>query len=230
MPMNEEEKRLTKMLEDVFATQESEIYCDAASTQMIQSAQMQLSDEKSQQRFPELWHHFRVCSDCQEEYRMMHDMIHLEETGQLEYPQVIPPVPDRQHSPRWSLQDAISRIFPGFPPSLASALARGEDLGVEPAEIALEDQVRLELDVGIHETNQDLRDLFGNVLTDNERLEARLEGTPIWLQLEADGPIIQEEALDEFGDFSFTGIAPGQYALRLQITGKMFIVSDINVP
>ena len=107
--MKEEEKRLIKMLQDVFATEEDEIQCDAASIQMIQSAEAQLSDEASQKRFPELWRHFRVCSDCRREYRMLNDMIHLEETGQLE------------------------------------------------------------LDVGIHEANGDLRDLFGSILIDDEQ-------------------------------------------------------------
>lgn len=230
--MNSEEQRLINMLQDVFATQENEIQCEAASTQMIQSAQAQLSDEVSQQRFPQLWQHFRVCSDCQREYRMMQDMIHLEETGQLEYPQSVPPVPTRNQSPRWSLKDVISRIFPGFSPTLApdptrsNAVTSGEELNFEPVEISLDDQLSLEFSVDVSSTDSQLRNLYGIVDKDGETFE----GSPVWLHEGNDGPVVQETALDMFGDFSLMSITPGQYALRLKIERKTYVVLNIALP
>ena len=229
--MDKKEKRLINLLQDVYATQESEIQCDAASTQMIQSAQRQLTDKASQQQFPELWHHFTVCSDCWHEYKMLFDMIHLEETDQLELPQTIPPLPDRNNSPRWSMQEVITRIFPGFSPNLAVNPVRswGEQ-DFRPVEVTLDDQFSLELSIGIHEANAELRDLSGYVHTDDEQQEVKLEGISIWLLAGDEGPVIQEETLDDLSEFVFFGIAPGQYALRFQMAKNDFVVSAINVP
>lgn len=226
--MTNEKKRLVRMVHDIFTTQEDEIQCDAASTQMVLATEAKLSEEESQKRFPQLWRHFRVCSDCLHEYRMLQDMIHLEETGQLDYPEVVPPVPKRNQPADWSppnVIDVISRIFPGFSPSLVPALTRGDAIDIEPVEMDMDDQVRLALSVDIHEAEPDLRDLFGTIVKEDESLA----GSPVQLQLEKEGPVIQETALDESGDFYFSAMKTGQYTLRFQVGEQVYTVSNIDL-
>lgn len=230
--MNTEIDKLTHLVQDIFATRDDEIQCTQARTQMTRAAQALLSDDDARREYPAMWYHFRFCQDCAEEYKMLRELMALETTGQLDYPLDVPPSPDGGKKTIWSLtKEAITAFFPGFAPTLAEALTRGQELGVEPAVIELaHGRLTVMVDVGQHETDPALRNLFINATTLDDRLQTNLDGSLIWLQLGDLGPAIQEQVLDSFGDVAFRNVSPGQYTIRLQVAGEEYGILGVDIP
>lgn len=81
--MSNKQDPLTHLVEDVFATRDNEIQCDEAQILMARCADALLNEEASRQQYPALWHHFRFCPDCAEEYQMVMHLAQLEVDGQL---------------------------------------------------------------------------------------------------------------------------------------------------
>lgn len=93
-----------------------------------------------------------------------------------------------------------------------------------------EGEIRVSFDVAANEEDTGLRDLFCTVSADDEALRAAFEGSSVWLQVEDDGPILQEKALDELGDVAFSRLSPGRYALRLYLNKREYVVTGVILP
>lgn len=229
--MNGEANALSRLVEAIFIG-ESEVQCKEAGILMARCAHALLSDEESRQQYPALWHHFRLCPDCAEEYRLLIELAQLQADGQLDQPTHIPPPPEKRRSTGWTqAADAIKAAFPGFAPALAGALMRGTDLGIEPIDVILaESKLRISFDVTSSEQDPGRRNLFCTVSTGDETLRAAREGSPVWLQIGDEKPVVLEEALNELGDAAFTRLLPGRYALRLYLAGEEYIITGILLP
>lgn len=228
--MNDKEQ-LTRLVEDIFATRGDEVHGDTVEAQMILATEAQLADSDSQQRYPAMWHHFRFDPDAEREYRMMMELVQMEAAGELAQPARIPaPPPKDDFGFGQQIRNAVSAVFAGFAPATASALTRGESMGVEPVEIEFADGAFvIEVDVDIAESSPELRDLFCRVMIDDE-LANQLEAAPILLQTGAGGPILQEESLDELGDATFTNVEPGSYTIHLQLTDQQYTIENVTIP
>jgi hypothetical protein len=227
--MHEEQDSLARLVQDVFATRDDEIQCEEAGILIARCADALLSDDESRRQYPALWHHFRFCPDCAQEYRMVLDLAQLEAAGQLERPAHIPPLPDGGGPALWArAKDALTALFPGFPPTLVEAVTRGDAWGFEPVEVTLaQGELQIAFDVAPNERDADLRDLFCTVSAADPE---SLEGAPVWLQLGDEGPAVREKALDELGDVAFARLSPGRYALRLHLAGREYVVTGIVLP
>ncbi len=160
---------------------------------------------------------------------MVIELARLEAAGQLERPAHIPPLPDGGGPVTWKrAKDALTALFPGFPPALVEAVTRGDDWGIEPAKVTLaQGELQVTFDVATNERDAGLRDLFCTVSVAGQEA---LEGAPVWLQLGDEGPAVREKALDELGDVFFARLRPGRYALRLHLAGREYIVTGIVLP
>lgn len=223
-----------RLVEDIFNTQDDEIQCDEARILIARCTQVLLTADESRCQYPALWHHFRFCPDCAEEYGLAMELARQEEDGQLQRPAHIPPLPDKDSS---SIRDWVASVvvtaFPGFPPlsTGAGALVRGEASIAEPVDVILSESVLcLTLDVVVNEWDNDLRDLFCTISSIDQAPYATMEGVPVWLLLGGEGPPVSEQALDELGDVAFPRLRPGLYALRLDLEGQAYIVTDIELP
>ena len=88
----------------------------------------------------------------------------------------------------------------------------------------------VDISVAASEAAPGSRDVFCAVTAAHEALSAAIEGATAWLEETVTGAVSQEQALDEFGDAAFTGVAPGQYNLHLQLGGQRYAVLDIELP
>jgi hypothetical protein len=84
--MSGKKDALKHLVEDVFSTREDEIQCEEAEAMMARCAEAGLSDKDARDQYPALWHHFRFCPDCAEEYRLVMALAQMENTGQLKPP------------------------------------------------------------------------------------------------------------------------------------------------
>jgi hypothetical protein len=227
--MNNEQNSPAHLVRDIFATRDDEIQCKEAGTLIVRCADALLSDEQARRQYPALWHHFRFCPDCAQEYRMVIELARLEAAGQLERPAHIPPLPDGGGPTVWKwATDALTALFPGFPLALVEDGARSKDWDFEPVEVTLaQGELQIALDTATNELNAGLCDLFCTVST---AAQETLEGAPVWLQLGDEGPAVREEALDELGDVSFARLQPGRYTLRLHLAGREYVVTGIVLP
>jgi hypothetical protein len=230
--MSEEQDNLERLAQDIFATQSNEIQCEAAATLIARCAAALLADEEAQRQYPQLWRHFRFCSNCAEEYAMALELARLEAAGQWEQPDDAPPLPGGGSTPVWSwARDAIMGLFPGFTPEVAAAVRRGQDWGFEPVEVNFDrDNLQFEFDVAVSEADNHLRNLFCTISTPDEALKAHFEGASVWLQADDEGPAVQEQMLDELGDVTFSHLPPGRYALRLHLARREYGVTGILLP
>ena len=92
------------------------------------------------------------------------------------------------------------------------------------------EKLRITLDVATSERDPNLRDLFCTVSTDDERLQATFEGSPVWLQTGDREATVLERTLNELGDVPFSRLLPGRYALRLLLDKDEYVVTDIVLP
>lgn len=230
--MTDDQTHLTSAVNRVFGTTGHEISCDAASIFMAQAVDARLSEESSQQQYPELWQHFQFCPDCAAEYEMLFDLaaaIDVETATAVN----IPPRPKTEtNTLRQQIQQTFQAIFPGFVPQVAAALTRGDDLAFEPVELTIDNQLTLELDVGVNEDDPTLRDLYCHLSARTREIENALEGSTASLSLEADDiSILQEESISQLGDVSFTGLtAVTTYILRFQLANNLYEISGIQMP
>jgi hypothetical protein len=229
MPTDQE--RFSRLVRHIYTTQSDEIQCDQAADLMVLSTAALLSGEESRQQYPALWRHLERCVDCAAEYRMLLELTQMDVEGALPPAVAIPPVPAREQraSVQW-LQDALTVLFPGFSPALSSALARGETLGLEPVLMPLSGNISLELDVDRNATDPSHRDLFCRVEAADPALLLDLEGTPLWLQVEDEGPVVQEQVLDDLGGAIFSALQPGVYNLYLQMNRQVYVVRALVLP
>ena len=223
-----------RLVKDIFNTQDDEIQCKEAQILIARCTQMLLTADESRRQYPALWHHFRLCPDCVEEYGLAMELARQERDGKSQIPSHIPPLPDAGNSTiRDWVANAIVTAFPGFPQLLpgAGAPVRGEPLIAEPVDVILSESVlHLTLDVVVNEWDNDLRDLFCTISPTDQAPYATIEGAPVWLLLGNEGPPASEQALDELGDVAFPRLRPGLYALRLDLAGQAHIVTDIVLP
>ena len=163
---------------------------------------------------------------------MVMELARLEEAGQLVLPTRLPPLPDGGGPALWAwAQDAIKAVFPGFLHTVAQAVSRGNAPPMELVELTLaEGQVQIEFEMDTSERDGTLRDLFCFVSTGDDSLRSTFDGAPVWLQSGDQGPAVQERALDELGGVAFYQLSPGQYALRLHLAGREYVVSNIVLP
>ncbi len=228
--MSKNNPRLNKMVQDVFAAEQAEIYCDQAINQIALAGRLDLSLPENAIQFRDLLKHLQLCSNCQAEFELSQQLLNQSDKDvQIN----IPPLPDNGRFPISELfKNLLNVEFPGFAPILGQALTRGEELGVEPTAISLPDtDLVLEIDVGINENNQSNRDLFITLMDEADDDNPTLgEGSSVWLHQDTQSPVIQEQIFDELGDLNFTNLSPGTYTIRLQINNQQFAISPIQLP
>lgn len=215
-------KALARLLQDVMATGPRELSPDEALDQMMLSAEAGLSDDESRQQYPDLWRFFRFYPEARDQYDI------VVESYQNPAPARRRPLPPRPDSiSLWDqLKNVISHVFPA-PTGPALARARGDT--ERTSVVQLDDTYRLTVT-----TNADARDprrrrlsLF--VETD-DAAQARLEGSPVWLQVGDDGPTIGEYELDDEGGLDVAeGLEAGDYTLRLQLDGQHYAVTGVRL-
>jgi hypothetical protein len=225
---------MRRLVEDIFNTRDDEIQCEEARVLIARCTQALLTADEARRQYPALYHHFRFCPDCAEEYRLAMELARQEEGGQLHRPSHIPPAPARERSSVWAgMAKAVVAAFPGFPPLLSAAGApvRGGDAIAEPVDVILGDSgLRVTFDVAVNERDDDLRDLFCTILSAGQAPCVAFEGSPVWLLLGDAGPPVAEGVLDELGDVVFLRMPPGLYALRFNLAGQAYVVTDIVLP
>lgn len=234
MYINDENRGVFRLVHDIYAVQDDDIACDEAAIQMDRSTEELLSDEQSRLQFPLLWRHFRLCQDCMEEYQMLIEIARLEAAGGLKKPDKIPPRP-REVQPLfdWShLKDAITALFSGFTmPLQPAAVLRNTALTFEPVELELDDgNLIMTFDLVSNSTDSQLWDLHCWVESEEEAVEEMFEFAPVWLQRGAEGPVVQEQALNELGDVIFSFLSPDHYTFGLYLAGQEYIVHNLVLP
>lgn len=231
--MNKSDRNMNRLLQDIWATEEGEIACDAAAILMARAAAVPLSDELARRQYPELFHHFRFCSACAAEYKMLMELAGALVANELTTPASLPPLPAPGQPTIWQYaHDAIIALFPSFSPSLAQQVLRGGDtLNFDPVAVILaEGAIQVDFDLEVDEGNPALRQLHGTVFVTNTEVQAKLEESPVWLQVGSEGPAIHTSRLNDLGDFTFNHLLPGQYSLRLHLAGQEYIITHINIP
>jgi hypothetical protein len=161
---------------------------------------------------------------------MLVELTELERASALAPVASTPPMPSAAAPLSfWAgVDDAIRTLFAGFGPAFQAGLTRGESLGVEPVAVMLaEGTVVVELDIEANEPDPAQRDLFCHVETTTA---TQLEAQPVWLQAGHDGPILAEQALDEFGDAFFSNLQPGAYTLWLRLGSQVYTIQAIALP
>lgn len=227
---------LFRLINDIYMSQEDDIGfgCDAAAASMERCAEGLLSDEGSRAQYPKLWRHFHFCQDCADEYQMLMDIALLEAAGGLIKAKSLPPIPTEQRTgfSSWfqDAKEAISALFTGFTMQPAT-VRRSTTLMVEPVEIELDEgNLILTFDVTANSKETQLRDMHCFVETEDEALEEILEFAPVWLQKGPDGPVIQEQALNDTGDVTFSFLSPGHYTFRLYLAKQEYVVENLVLP
>lgn len=228
--MDETERSLRRLMEDIFITEQDELYCDRALAYMAQSVDMGLDETASRRRFPALWHHFRFCPDCIVEYDMLLALAHADSEQILPTTLKIPPRPGSKQPTRWLFDHkAITARFPGFGLSQAAPHFRGEEGERHSLPIHL-GALLIQLGVTSDEAQPDRYDIFCTIATSDDSLAAMLIGISVWLQQGEEGPVVQEQQLDEFGETHFAAVLPGRYTVRLQVADQTYGLHQVDVP
>lgn len=241
-----------KLLNDIFATRPDEIQCDQVADEIVQCADRRLTDDEARERHPAMYHHFRYCEECANEYAMVMDFVRQDAAGLVLRPVQIPPLPaygapaavqisERRLADGQStdvdesgLMTAVRRIAnwlsDALTPPMQLALVRGRQLGDRPVTAAMEGgEVTLTLILKAEPASPHTRRLDCIVETMSAKLEAALDSAPIQLVNEEDGKIVQDQLLNEVGDATFTGIAPGVYALQWSLAGQDYRASELEI-
>ncbi len=229
--MVEKEPNLSRFLKDVFSSGADEVHCNEAGDLMVQAANAQLKSEEVQVRYPALWRHFEACSDCAQEYDLLLELTRREMADQLEPSPHPPALPDSGDTAVWQrARDAITAIFPGFAPELATAVTRGQELLFAPVEVSLWDgRLSVEFDLAPHEADPHYRDLYITMSSEENALATLLDGLILWLQINDEGPASHKEILLE-ADAVFRRISPGTYSLRWWVENRECAVTNISLP
>ncbi|MFN8443429.1 MAG: hypothetical protein U0175_21815 [Caldilineaceae bacterium] len=220
----------SRLAQTIYATRDHEINCDQAAIQMAQRFAQALSETQAEQVYPDLFFHFRFCSDCVAEYKLLLELAQMEADGDFAQPGRTPPRPD-QRTVAERIGEIIERVFGGFvlpSPQLAGGRARGAKLGIAPVITQLTPQLSVTLDVDQSESNANLRSLLCTIESTAAEELAQIEG--IVIQLEDASGQMAEESLDAFGSALFDLIAPGNYHLHFQLLGQAYTVRTITIP
>ncbi len=127
-------------------------------------------------------------------------------------------------------KEAIDTLFSGFTMQPAALhCTQSMALIYEPVEVEL-DELVITFDVKPNKSDPQSRDLHCYVETEDETLEEMLEFAPAWLQQAPDGAVVQEQALNELGDVTFSFVSPGDYTFRLYLAGQEYTVENVVVP
>lgn len=237
--MDEREPNISRLVQNIFAAQPDDLHCDQAASQIGRCGAASLSDEAMQAQYPALWRHLQVCADCAEEYEMVMGFARQDRAAQGVRPVALPPRPVATELPLW---EQAKQIFVtlltragdalALPPSwqpLALRSVRGE-LGVDPVEMVLpEAGVTLLLEMVPH-TDPAYRDLLCTVEPQSSSNVETLDGSPVWLQQDTEGPIVQEAMLNEHGDVTLEALLPGTYSLHLYLAGTGYLIRGITIP
>lgn len=228
--MDETERNLRRLIDDIFTTEEDELSCDRALVSMAQSVDMGLDENASRRRFPALWHHFRFCPDCAAEYEMLLSLVQAESEQLLPATLAIPPRPGGKQPTHWRFEhSAITALFSGFSFSQAATRLRSEE-GERKAPPINMGPLVIQLGVAPNEEHSGSYDVFCTVTTSDDALLVLLMGTSVWLQQGEEGPVVQEQQLDEFGETHFVTVLPGRYTVRLQIADQTYGLYRVDVP
>jgi len=229
--MSDHEVDARRMLDDIFATRDDELYCDAAQTLIARISDACLSDLEARQLYPELWHHFRFCVDCATEYALVQELTQREAAGQLRKPAHIHPRPVYFPTLTERLQNLRQRVFPGFTPNVVAAVTRG----LEPTEIGCDillepGELTLTLDLLPNPDGATYRDLYGTLASDTSTQTAEWEGAILWLVDATSENVLQERTLNELGEVTFEALRPGTYQLYLLLRGQTYQITDLTLP
>ena len=228
--MNNEWKRLPQLIEDIFETQTTELGCMDATAIIARLAAGNTPVEQARDTYPQLWHHFGVCSDCREEYGMVMSLAQELAAGELTAPKTLPSMPSENQSMIGKrVENAISALFPQFAPPLSGALgtSRGGELG-EPVEFTLGD-VLIIADANVNIDDSSKRDLLLTLEDNAAQAPSPFEGMAIWL-LNQNHAVLQEQSVDASGDAAFFHLDPGSYLVLFNHEGKDFVVNGVIVP
>jgi hypothetical protein len=223
-----EETTLRRLVGDIFATRDDEVQCREAANLIARCSDALLTDAEVRQRYPQLWHHFTLCSDCAREYLAVMALARNEAEDHLSQINPTPPVPAETEAPLQETEGTHALLFVGFSPAAAAAVTRGEEQVVEPVTVTFpDDDVRITLDVAPAAVDPQHRDLYCTVATPEGYTP---EGASIWLQTSEQQTVVAEQTLDDLGDALFEAIAPGTYDLRLYLAGKEYRIAQIDIP
>ena len=227
-----EQMGIVNLVEDIFATQANELYCDDVNELMVLCAEELLDDNLASQRYPALFQHFHFCPDCRAEYKMLSQLGSMEQSHQLQRPAFVPAMPALSGfaNEPWS-QRAFSMLFPGFTPSLAGATLRGSaKLNFEPVVVHLGEQgeIEVELELQASSTFADLRTLYCTI-SFHEPLTT-LDGARIWLETAGNASHWQEQSLDDLAEVIFEELPKAIYTLHLHLPERAFAIQSIEIP
>jgi hypothetical protein len=230
--MNTEETKLGRLVEDVFATLDTEIQCQEAENLIARCSDALLNDEDTILQYPQLQQHLALCPDCAEEYRAVIALARAEAENRLAQIPQIPPVPVEKESKIGSnIEAVLSSLFRGFSSKTATAVMRGEESIVEPVTIDFpEGNIEITLDAAPSLSYPDCRDLYCTITTEDDTLSQHIEGASIWLQTSEGRKVTAEKTLDELGDALFESLPTGVYDLRLFLARKEYRINRIEVP
>lgn len=223
-------QQIRRLGQDIFATDQNEIQCDEAMTQMVLAANSDLDEADLAQQFGGLLHHLHLCANCAAEFALLQEVTAADQAELNEI--VAPAPPENGRFPIWQLaKNALRLEFPGFAPTLGAALTRGEAFGTEPAVLELPNSsLTVEFDVGIDETNAERRELLITIFADDPDVQEGLEGSSLWLYRSPAEPVIQEQTVNPLGDVMFKELMPDTYTLRLNLVEQQVAISSIVVP
>lgn len=236
MEKNSQNNGLARLVQNIEAVRDDDLWYDEAMWLMQRCADELLSDDASQAQYPQLWQFFRLNPECYEEYQMLMDLARLEAAGGLIQPVTIPPMPSQKPSGIGSwfndTKEAMTALFSGFSRQVAMAhRSLSTTLKFEPVEVELDDGALLiTFDVEVNATDQQRRNLHCWVETEEEAVEAQFEASPVWLQQGYSQLIVQEQALNELGDVTFSLVSSGEYTFRLYLAGQEYVVEKLVLP
>lgn len=234
------DKDISRLIDDIyFATEppHSELFCEDANSVILQCAMSGMSDEEAQQAYPALFRHFRLCSDCSNEFNMVMALARLDTLNQLDRPSTIPSAPDIP-TVSWmdrvkALKGIIVATIPSFGAtnaSYASSKTRRLQGKLREETVSL-DNNRLNVILTINDsaTYEEMRDLVCAFESDDPILIDSLFGSPIWLEETTDGDVIQSLSLNENGTVTFEHLRFGTYILRFTIDQQEYAIEGIEI-
>ena len=124
-------KQMKRLLQDIASTNPDELSEEEANEKMLRCVEKNFNDEQIRQRFPDLWHYFAVNPTARDEFDLLKDIAHADQTGELSLPAHIPPPPTISAVPKSSLweqvRDTLNEVFGGFSTEFSMASATRGD-------------------------------------------------------------------------------------------------------
>jgi hypothetical protein len=87
----------------------------------------------------------------------------------------------------------------------------------------------VEFDIAPDEDDPKYRALYITMSSKDDSLAALLDGIPLWLQINDEGPAVYNELLVE-ADAVFMHVSPDNYTLRWQLAGRDWAVMNVTLP